>query len=58
MGSDFNNKLNSFDPITLSQMNSGASFLERIDTKYILTEKDFNDIIVDLEKDFYILNIG
>lgn len=58
MWTDFNNKLNSFAPISLSQMNSNASFQERVDTKYILTEKDFNNLISDLEKDFYILDIN
>lgn len=58
MWSDFNNKLSSFAPITLSQMNSNASFLERIDTKYILTEKDFDKVMSDLEKDFFILSIN
>jgi hypothetical protein len=39
-------------------MNSNASFLERIDTKYILTEKDFDKVMSDLEKDFFILSIN
>ncbi len=33
------------------------SFLERIDTKYLVNVKDVADIIKELEKDYYVLNI-
>jgi len=58
MWSDLNNKLAWFEPISLSKMNATASLLERIDTKYILTEKKFQEIMPELEKDFFILNIN
>jgi len=59
MGSDFDQKLQAmFNPISLNQMNATASFLDRIDTKYVVTEQQFIDIIWHLKKDFYVLEIG
>jgi len=39
-------------------MNSTASFLERIDKKYITSEKNLDKIMKSLEKDFFILSIN
>ncbi|MDD3301989.1 MAG: polyphosphate polymerase domain-containing protein [Candidatus Gracilibacteria bacterium] len=57
MGTDLNTSLKTFNQITLTQLNSQASFLNRIDTKYILTEAKFKEILKDLEEDFFILEI-
>lgn len=52
MGTDLNSNLKSFNQISLSQLNSQASFLDRIDTKYLLTEEEFKNILKDLEEEF------
>lgn len=57
MWTDLNTTLKSFNQITLTQLNSQASFLNRIDTKYLLTESKFREILMDLEEDFFILEI-
>ncbi len=58
MVADLNNNLKSFNQISLSELNSQASFLNRIDTKYLLTEEEFKNILKDLEEDFYVLEIN
>lgn len=58
MGSDLNQKLLSFSPISLSQLNAQASFLDRVDVKYLMSEEDFENILKDLEKNFYLLEIN
>lgn len=57
MGTDLNSTLKIFNQISLSQLNASASFLNRIDTKYILTEEEFKNILKDLEEEFYVLEI-
>lgn len=57
MWTDLNNRLKTFNQISLTQLNAQASFLDRIDTKYLLTENEFTEILKDLEKEFYILDI-
>lgn len=57
MGSDLNSTLKFFNQISLSQLNAQASFLNRIDTKYLLTEEEFKNILKDLEEEFYVLEI-
>lgn len=57
MWTDLNNRLKTFNQISLSELNAQASFLDRIDTKYLLTESEFNEILKDLEEEFYILDI-
>ena len=58
MWTDLNKRLKSFSPITLSQLNAQASFLDRIDTKYLMTEDDFEKVLSDLEEDFFVLEIN
>ncbi|NDK08568.1 VTC domain-containing protein [Candidatus Gracilibacteria bacterium] len=58
MGTDLNIKLKTFNQISLSQLNAQASFLDRIDTKYILTEEEFKNVLKDLEEEFYVLEIN
>lgn len=58
MGTDLNKRLKSFAPISLSQLNASASFLDRIDTKYLMTEDQFEQVLTDLQEDFFILEIN
>ena len=58
MTSYFNNKLKDFIPLTLTELNATASFLKRIDTKFLLTKDDFNKMLKDLLHDFKILEIA
>jgi uncharacterized membrane protein YkoI len=57
MGTDLNSSLKFFNQISLTELNAQASFLNRIDTKYLLTEDEFKNILKDLEEEFYILEI-
>lgn len=50
--------LKGFAPISLTQLNAQASFLSRIDTKYIMDEVTFAEVLKDLEKDFFVLSIN
>ncbi len=54
---DLQNTLKVFAPISLQQLNASVSFLERIDTKYLVHVKDLADIVKEFEKDYYVLNI-
>jgi len=54
----FDEQLVNFDPLTLSELNASASFLKRIDTKFLCTKDEFNEILKDLKKDFRILEIA
>lgn len=54
---ELQNTLKVFAPISLSQLNASVSFLERIDTKYLVHVKDLAKIVKELEKDYYVLNI-
>jgi len=47
-----------FSPISLTELNATASFLERVDTKYLMTEQKFIDILGSMKEDFYVLEIG
>jgi hypothetical protein len=41
----------------LSELNTTASYLKRIDTKFLLNGKQFAEILDDLNKDFVVLEI-
>lgn len=58
MTTDFNQRLKSFAPISLTQLNAQASFLDRIDVKYLMSEQDFEKVLADLEENFYLLEIN
>ena len=59
MWSNFNGRLKElFAPITLTQLNAQAAFLDRIDTKFIVSEDELIFLIEELKKDFYVLDIG
>ena len=50
-------RLSSFSTIDLKELNATASYLKRIDRKFLLTEKKFLKIIDELSKDFRVLEI-
>ena len=50
--------LQEFSAINLDQLNAGATFLDRIDRKFLLTQNQLEGILADLKKDFYILDIA
>ena len=53
----FDYELKNFSKISLSELNAKASFLKRIDEKYLLTESEFKNILDKLRNDFYVLEI-
>lgn len=57
MAAKYNEKLKNFKAITLTQLNSTASFLKRIDKKYLLNAKQFSEILSDLKQNFKVLEI-
>ena len=58
MWSNFNGRLKElFAPITLTQLNAQAAFLDRIDTKFVVSEDELIFLIEELKKDFYVLDI-
>jgi hypothetical protein len=52
-----NTKLKGFKAISLRELNATASFLKRIDRKYLLNSSQFLDVVDDLRKNFDILEI-
>jgi len=50
--------LEKFSPISLTELNSQASFLDRVETKYIIDELTLSDVLKELEKDFFVLSIN
>lgn len=59
MGSNFQKQLSEFfAPISLTQLNASASFLDRVETKFILTEQEFISILPELKKDYFVLEIA
>jgi hypothetical protein len=47
-----------FDKLSLTELNSQASFLKRIDRKFLLTSSQFEVVLKDLKKDFRVLEIA
>jgi len=54
---ELKSKLKNFDKLTLTELNSTASFLKRIDRKFLLTLWEFKEVLEDLKKDFRVLEI-
>ena len=50
-------KLSGFSAINLTELNATASYLKRIDRKFLLTEKKFLKVLEDLSYDFRALEI-
>lgn len=55
---NFSQTLNDFQPLTLTQLNAQASFLKRIDRKFLLTTQEFWDFLKELKNDFQVLEIS
>jgi len=53
----YNTKLKKFSTINLTELNATASFLKRIDTKYLINGKEFSEILSELKNDFKVLEI-
>ncbi len=53
-----NKNLKKFQTINLTELNSNASFLKRIDRKYLLTKSQFLEIIWKLKDNFKVLEIS
>ncbi len=49
--------LNEFNPITLSQLNAQASLMARVESKYLIHEKDIGALLKDLKENFFVLEI-
>ena len=54
----FKEPIKEFEKLTLTELNSTASFLKRIDTKFLLTVKQFREILEDLKSEFRVLEIS
>jgi len=57
MGSALLNRLSGFSSMSLTELNATASYLKRIDRKFLMTENKFLDILWDLSQDFKALEI-
>lgn len=55
---NFLSTLNDFSAINLDQLNASASFLDRIDRKFLLTQKQLEFILEDFDDSFFILDIA
>lgn len=51
------NRLSGFSTMSLTELNATASYLKRIDRKFLMTEKQFLEILGDLSADFKALEI-
>lgn len=49
--------LNKFDAISLEQLNATMSFMDRIESKFVMNEKQLPEMLKKFEKDYYILQI-
>ena len=50
--------LQTFSAISLSQLNTQASLMNRIESKYLLHEHQLGQLLKDLQQDFKILEIA
>lgn len=57
MLTNYKTKLQKFSTLNLTELNAKASFLKRIDTKFLLNWSEFAEILWDLKKDFQVLEI-
>lgn len=58
MATAFDTKLEKFQALTLTELNAQASYLKRIDRKFLLTKNQFAEILEDLKDDFQVLEIA
>ncbi len=57
MSYDFGNNVSDFGSINLTELNATASFLKRIDKKYLITEGQLAAVLKDLKWGFNVLEI-
>ena len=57
MKKNYRSKLQNFSTLSLTELNASASFLKRIDTKYLLNGEDFSNVLGNLKNDFHVLEI-
>lgn len=57
MSTIFEENIKDFQPISLTDLNATASFLKRIDKKYLLNSTEFSEVIKDLNSEFKVLEI-
>jgi len=55
---NFLSTLNDFSAINLEQLNTSASFLDRIDRKFLLTQSQLEEILDEFDSSFYVLDIA
>ena len=58
MSYDFSSHLVNFEALSLAELNATASFLKRIDTKFLLTKDQFMEVLHELKEDFRVLEIS
>lgn len=54
----FNEQLKTFNKLSLTELNAKASYLKRIDRKFLLTTLQFKNVLEDLKTDFQVLEIN
>ncbi|MDF1682959.1 MAG: hypothetical protein P1U46_04585 [Patescibacteria group bacterium] len=57
MSSKYAYNLDNFKSINLTELNSTASFLKRIDRKFLLNSNDFSNVLEELKEKFQVLEI-
>lgn len=58
MTPNFEKQLADFSSLTLSELNAKASYLKRIDRKFLLTASEFKEVLWDLKENFQVLEIS
>jgi VTC domain len=58
MNKNVKKTLKSFSSISLEQLNSSVSFLDRIDVKYLIHEAQLSNILEQFKEHFYVLEIA
>ena len=58
MGTALVQSLTGFAPIDLTELNATASYLKRVDRKFLLTEAQFLEVLKDFSSDFRALEIA
>jgi hypothetical protein len=53
----YKNTIQNFKTISLTELNAKASYLKRIDKKFLLSSSQFKEIFAELGKNFKVLEI-
>ena len=57
MKTNYSSKLKTFSTLNLTELNATASYLKRIDTKFLINSEDLSLVLNDLKQDFQVLEI-